>query len=88
MYADDLALIATSEQELQSMLNIVSSYASMWRYGLNAQNSSILVFGESPVSRRSNRTTRKWLVNGITIPECDFQKHLGILRTVHLTSAH
>ena len=41
------------------------------------------MFGESPVSWRSNRTTRKWLVNGAAIPECDSQKHLGILRTVH-----
>ena len=37
MYADDQSLIATSEQELPSMLNIVSSYASMWHYRLNAQ---------------------------------------------------
>ena len=88
MYADDLSLIATSEQELQSMLDIVSSYALMWRYGLNAQKSSILVFGESHTSRRFNRTTRKWLVDGATIPECDTQKHLGILRTVHTTSLH
>ena len=32
MYADDLSLIATSEHELQSMLDIVSSYAAMWQY--------------------------------------------------------
>jgi len=52
MYADDLALIADSEAELQSMLNIVSSYAFLWRYEFNAQKSSVLVIGESPVSRK------------------------------------
>ena len=35
MYEDDLSLIATSEQDLQSMLDIVSSYALMWCFGLN-----------------------------------------------------
>ena len=54
-YADEIALIADSEAELQSMLNIVSSYAIFWHYELNAQKSSVLVIGESPVSRRLAR---------------------------------
>ena len=40
MYADDLALIAESPQELQAMLNIVHSYAGKWKYKLNAGKSS------------------------------------------------
>ena len=51
MYADDLALIGDSETDLQTMLHIVSSYASLWRYEFNAQKSSVLVLGESPLSR-------------------------------------
>ena len=50
MYADDLALIADSPQELQAVLNIVHSYAGKWRYNLNASKSFIMVFGESPHS--------------------------------------
>ena len=45
MYADDLALVAESPQELQAMLNIVHSYAGKWRYNLNANKSFIMVFG-------------------------------------------
>ena len=51
MYADDLALIAESLQGLQVTLNIVHSYAGKWRHNLNANKSSIMVFGESPRSR-------------------------------------
>ena len=86
MYADDLALIADSEAELQSMLNIVSSYALLWRYEFNAQKSSVLVIGESPVSRRLARPKRCWYIQGAPIPEKDEQKHLGILHSVSFST--
>ena len=49
MYADDLALqlVASSPEELQAMLDIVSRYASQWRCQLNFSKSVILVLGES-----------------------------------------
>ena len=47
MYGDDLALVASSPEELQAMLDIVSRYASQWRYQLNSSKSVILVLGES-----------------------------------------
>ena len=39
MYADDLALVVDSLEELQAMLNIVHTYAGKWRYNLNAGKS-------------------------------------------------
>ena len=53
MYADDLALIAESPDELQAMLNIVSRYALRWRYQLNPEKSIIMVFWESNRTRSS-----------------------------------
>ena len=50
---DDLALICEPPSELQSMLDIVASYASLWRYHINAQKCVIMVLGKSllrPVS--------------------------------------
>ena len=47
MFADDLALIAKSLDELQAMLNIASSYAIRWRYQLNPEKSAVMVLGES-----------------------------------------
>ena len=47
MYADDLALIAESPEDL------VSNYARRWHYTFNGQKSAILqlVFGEAPRPR-------------------------------------
>ena len=45
MYADDLALIATSPEELQGMLDIVQEYAQKWRYSLRPGKSKVMVFG-------------------------------------------
>lgn len=45
MYADDLALIASSPEELQGMLDIVQTYAQKWRYSLHPGKSKVMVFG-------------------------------------------
>ena len=86
MYADDLALIADSEVGLQSMLNIVSSCALVWHYEFNAQKSSVLVIGESPLSRRLARPKKCWYIQGSLIQEKNEQKHLGILHSVSFST--
>ena len=83
MYADDLALVASSPEELQAMLDIVSQYASQWRYQLNSSKSVILLLGESPRSRALARSNRQWLLAGKQLQEVDEHHHLGILRSVH-----
>ena len=84
MYADDLVLIASSQAELQAMLDIVAAYATKWRYQLNPEKSVVMVYGE--ISR--SRASRKWTLGVTEITECDEQLHLGVLRTVHSTSIH
>ena len=79
MYADDLALVAESPQELQAMLNIVHSYAGKWRYNLNANKSFIMVFGESPRSRTQARSLWEWHLGNEKVQEADGVHHLGIL---------
>ena len=69
MFADDLALVASSPEELQSMLDIVSKYPSRWRYQLNAIKSVVLVFGEAPHTRSKARLGRHWLLAGQPIRE-------------------
>ena len=88
MYADDLALIAKSPDELQAMLNIVSNYATRWRYQLNPDKSAVMVFGESSRSRSSGRLNRKWYLSNSLIHETDHQHHLGILRSVLNSTIH
>ena len=41
MYADDLALIASSAEELQAMMDVVSQYATKWRYRINPLKSKV-----------------------------------------------
>ena len=88
MYADNLALIAESPDELQAMLNIVSSYALRWRYQLNPEKSTIMVFGELNRTRNSARLQRKWYLSGSQIQEADHQHHLGILCSVLNSPIH
>ena len=47
MYADDLALIASSAEELQAMLDIISKYTTKWRYRINPLKSKVLLFGSN-----------------------------------------
>ena len=82
MYADDLYLIAETPDKLQSLLDIVSEYASAWRYEINSSKSAILIRGESAKSRSSGRLTRFFSVCSETIHEADSYSHLGILRLV------
>ena len=86
MYADDLALVVSSPEELQAMLDTVSHYASHWRYWLNSSKSVILVSGESPRSRALARPNRQWLLAGQKLQEVDEHHHLGILRSVHYST--
>ena len=86
MYADDLALVASSPEELQAMLDTVSQYTSQWRYRLNSSKSVILMFGESPRSRALTKSSRQWLLAGQQLQEVDEHHHLGILRPLHYST--
>jgi hypothetical protein len=88
MYADDLALVASSPEELQAMMDIVATYANKWQYQLNANKSSVMVLGESTKTRLSARSVRKWYIGQDEISETDEQHHLGILRTVFSSTIH
>lgn len=80
MYADDLALISSSPEELQQMLDIVTQYASRWQYSLNPEKSVVMVVSGSARTRAQARETKKWLLGGRPVQEVDEQFYL---RTVH-----
>ena len=45
MYADENEMVADSEKELQTMLEVVQAYVVRWRMKLNSGKSKIMVFG-------------------------------------------
>ena len=76
MYADDLALIASSLEDLQSMIDIVAQYAKKWRYRLNPQKSKVLMFGSKAPPPSSS-----WSINGVKLEVVKEYLYLGILRS-------
>ena len=48
-YADDITLLANSQQGLQARVSIASKYSKKWRFTFNASKCSVLLFdcGES-----------------------------------------
>jgi len=75
MYADDLTLIASSPEDLQSMIDIVAQYAAKWGYRLNPHKSKVLVFG----SKTPPSTT--WTIKGEKLDVVKEYLHLGIFRS-------
>jgi hypothetical protein len=45
MYADDIVLLAESEEELQNMLGVVYEYSRKWRFELSDKKTEVVVFG-------------------------------------------
>ena len=81
MYADDLALIASSPEELQGMLDIVQTYAQKWRYSLHPGKSKVMVFGSRQPS------PLRWKLGSDTIEVVEQHLHLGILHSTKSTIA-
>ena len=72
LYADDVALMAESESDLQTMLNIVSSFATKWNLEFNSNKSKVLVVGTC--IDKSN----KWVLGDTYTEETNEYKYLGV----------
>ena len=46
LYADDIVLIAETQQDLQKLLNITTQWGRTWRATFNQRKSQVVVFGE------------------------------------------
>ena len=78
MYADDLALIASSPSDLQKMLDITEEYANKWRYSFNIRKTKVMVFGSR---RTQDNPAHTWTLNGQPIDIVESHHHLGVLLT-------
>ena len=53
LYADDIALIAASKEDLQNMLSLLENWCEKWRMKVNSTKSNIVHFGPCCVPKPS-----------------------------------
>jgi hypothetical protein len=80
LYADDLAIIAESEEDLQSLLNILEKWCKQWRMRVNIKKTKIVHFR----TKTQSRTSFNFMFNNEIIECVDKYKYLGIILDEHL----
>ena len=71
-YADDVVLLAESEEDLQSMLDVVSHWCKQWRLEVNVSKTKVMVFG----ARGTQNTKARCC--GRELDEVEEYKYLGV----------
>ena len=71
-YADDLALVARSAQELQQLLDILAVEASKLRLTVNTDKTKVVVFGARKTSKW------QWSIGAIKLETVSSFKYLGV----------
>ena len=75
LYADDIALISSSENDMQDMLNQVDSWCRKWRLRINSQKSKIVHFRKN----RSKRSSFNFHIGETFLEYVDSYKYLGVI---------
>ena len=75
LYADDVAIMAENENDLQTMLNQVSKWGHKWHIKFNNQKSQVVHYRK----KRRNQTTFKFSLSNHEIKVVDRYKYLGII---------
>ena len=70
MYADDIALLVETGDELQEMPDVVGHYAQEWRFRFNARKSKTMVVGAN--------SEESWSISGEQMEEVIAFKYLGV----------
>ena len=82
LYADDVALLADSPENLQKMLDIAHKFACKWNLKFNSNKSSVLVIGQ-----RVDKN-KLWRLGNSLIEEKEEYKYLGIYFSRNLKVTH
>ena len=82
LYADDVVLIANSEEQLKSMLNVADDFVKKWGMTFNQDKSKIMVIG------KRTDPNRKWLLGNHHLTECSEYKYLGIMFSKTLSDTY
>ena len=81
LYADDIVLIAPTEEALQEMLSHVNSWCKKWRMAANYDKTQIVHFRR----RSSTQSQFKFHLGNASLNTVNFYKYLGVIFDEHLT---
>ena len=84
VFADDVALIAKSEDDLQQLLNIVTNWCRKWRLSINNDKSAIIHFRNN----NNARTNYQFMLNNNVINIVSEYKYLGVIMHEYLDYNH
>lgn len=76
LFADDLVLLASRCEDLQAMLDFITSWSQKWEMGTNGAKCGVMSIGAG--SRRVAKD-RTWKLQGEVVPVVRSYKYLGIL---------
>ncbi len=82
-YADDIALIADSPEDLQKLLTITYSWCNKWRFIINPSKSNVVHYRNPPKAQ----TTFKFSLgnDGPRIGVVDKYKYLGVYLKISIS---
>ena len=80
LYADDMALIASSEQDLQFMITKMNEWMKKWCMKVNVEKTKIVHFRKP----RCSKTKFRFKYDDNVIEVVDSYKHLGVYLDEHL----
>ena len=74
--ADDIAIISSSHNGLQDLINLCQSYSSKWRFSFSPSKSVFLKFNYKPNSYVSGKSV---MLFNYALPIADSIKHVGVI---------
>lgn len=74
LYADDIALISHSENDMQHMLDTVDAWCRKWRLRINSQKSKVVHFRKN----RSKKSNLNFHLGGNNLDYEASYKYLGV----------
>ena len=80
LYADNIVLLAPSEEKLQTMLNFVAEWCSKWKMAINEDKTQIVHFRPT----RKPRSDFVWKFNEHSLQLVDQYKYLGVILNEHM----
>ena len=73
MFADDMAMVAESEEGMGRMLDKADTYSRKWRFKFNEKMSKVMV-----IAGRQRREKQKWWLGDKEVEETEEFKYLGV----------